>query len=161
MGYKLKLYFVSQCPQIIGQRLSWFMSVGGLGRGLAFLLLGGLSKVSALTRSVTRVYISLCVVCDFVLDNTQRCFDFTLKFYKMKYALYEFIEERSCEIGESRWIVKENEDSFNNNNWISNKVVLVKWPTEFSSKKIIKSTIDPEVVETTTFAAKVIKFGSK
>lgn len=79
----------------------------------------------------------------------------------MKYALFDFVDEKCCEIGESCWIMEEDPESFNNNNWVSNKIVLVKWPTEFSSKKIVKYSIDPERVETLSYAVKVVKFSGK
>ena len=76
----------------------------------------------------------------------------------MKYALFDFIEEKCCEIGESRWIIGEDRESFDNNNWVSNKIVMVKWPKDFSSNKILKLSIDPELVQTKTFAVRVVKF---
>lgn len=78
----------------------------------------------------------------------------------MKYALFEFVIEKSFEIGESRWILREDPDTFNNDCWDSSKEVMVAWPHEFSkvSKKIIKSSIDPNSVENITCIAKVIKF---
>ena len=81
----------------------------------------------------------------------------------MKYALFEFINEKSCEIGETRWIVREDHATFENTSWDTEKEIMVTWPTEFNklSKKIIKSSIDPSSVSTTTFVAKVLKFSGK
>ena len=33
----------------------------------------------------------------------------------MKYALFEFVTEKSCEIGETRWIMREDAEKFENN----------------------------------------------
>ena len=81
----------------------------------------------------------------------------------MKYALFEFVNEKSCEIGETRWITRENPKDFDNKSWDSDREVMVSWPTEFTkvSKKIVKGSIDPLTVPTTTCVAKVLKFSGK
>ena len=81
----------------------------------------------------------------------------------MKYALFEFVSEKSCEVGETRWIVRENSETFNNSQWDWEKEVMVSWPQEFAkiNKKIIKNSIDPKTLPTTTCVAKVIQFSGK
>ena len=53
----------------------------------------------------------------------------------MKFALYEFCEDQSSAIGESSWMVDEDDSSFNNV-WMTNKEVLVRWPK--TSKDYLK-----------------------
>ena len=81
----------------------------------------------------------------------------------MKYALFEFVTEKSCEIGETRWIMREDAEKFENNCWDWDKEVMVAWPRKFSKvhKKIIKGSIDPLSLTTTTCVAKVLKFSGK
>ena len=81
----------------------------------------------------------------------------------MKFALFDFMSDKSCEVGESRWIMREDPKMFNNNSWQFNTEVLVKWPSDFSkiSRKIIKASIDPQNVETETCIAKVLRFSGK
>ena len=81
----------------------------------------------------------------------------------MKYALFEFENEKSCEIGETRWIVREDMKNFDNDNWDWAKSVIVAWPREFSkvNKKIIKNSIDPSSIETTSCVAKTLQFSGK
>ena len=43
----------------------------------------------------------------------------------MKYALFEFINEKSCEIGETRWIVREDHATFENTSWDTEKEIMV------------------------------------
>ena len=83
--------------------------------------------------------------------------------FKMKYALFEFVDEKSCEIGETRWIRHEDATTFENVGWNREKEVMVAWPHEFAkvSKKIVKGSIDPMSVPTTTCVAKVIIFSGK
>ncbi|CAB3984064.1 Hypothetical predicted protein [Paramuricea clavata] len=78
----------------------------------------------------------------------------------MKYALFEFVNEKACEIGETQWITREDPETFQNINWDVEKEIIVAWPTEFSkvSKKIVKGSIDPLKVSTTTCVARVLKF---
>ena len=33
----------------------------------------------------------------------------------MKFALYEFCEDNSCDVGKSQWMIDEDDSSFNNN----------------------------------------------
>ena len=82
---------------------------------------------------------------------------------KMKYAFFEFVDEKSCEIGETRWIRREDASTFKNVDWDREKEVMVAWPREFAklSKKIVKGSIDPTSVQTTTCVAKVIKLCGK
>jgi hypothetical protein len=81
----------------------------------------------------------------------------------MKYALFEFANEKACEVGETRWILRENPDTFKNDSWDCEKEVMVAWPSEFPKihKKIIKGTLDPSALETKTCVAKVRKFSGK
>ena len=84
----------------------------------------------------------------------------------MKYAVFEFVSGKgavTCEVGETRWIVREDEDMFNAALWDFEKDVMVLWPSDCSnlSKKIMKSSIDPETVETTTCVAKIVAFSGK
>ena len=44
----------------------------------------------------------------------------------MKFALYEFCEDNSCDVGESQWMIDEGDSSFNNNDWVVRKEVLVR-----------------------------------
>ena len=84
----------------------------------------------------------------------------------MKYAGFEFVSGKdapSCEVGETRWIVREDENTFNNALWNFEKEVMVLWPSDSSnlSKKIMKSSIDPETIETTTCVARIVIFNGK
>ena len=81
----------------------------------------------------------------------------------MKYALFEFVNEKACEIGETRWITREDPETFQNSSWDVEKEIIVAWPTEFSkvSKKIVKGSIEPLKVSTTTCVARVLKFSGK
>ena len=81
----------------------------------------------------------------------------------MEYVLFEFIAEKTCEVGETTWIIREDPNTFNDACWDSEKEIMVAWPCEYSklSKKIIKSSIDPGYVVTTTCVAKVVKFSGK
>lgn len=81
----------------------------------------------------------------------------------MKYAFFEFVTEKSCEVGETRWILREDPAGFKNIGWDTEKEVMVTWPTKFNklSKKIVKGSIDPSTVTTTTCVARVLKFSGK
>ena len=82
----------------------------------------------------------------------------------MKFALFEFSEEKSCEVGETRWIVGEDSACFNNDKWLFNKEVMVRWPSCDSSrilKRIAKSSADIEDGKATTYSAKIVKFSGK
>ena len=81
----------------------------------------------------------------------------------MKYALFEFVNEKSCEIGETRWIVREDSNKFDNDTWDWKKTVIVEWPREFSKlhKKIIKNSIDPSSIATTSCVAKILRFSGE
>ena len=81
----------------------------------------------------------------------------------MKYVLFEFVSEKACEIEETPWITRENPENFDNTSWDTNREVMVAWPTEFTkvSKKIIKGSIDPSMVETRTCVARVLKFSGE
>ena len=50
----------------------------------------------------------------------------------MKYALFEFVNEKACEIGETRWITREDPESFDNTSWDTEREVMVAWPIEFT-----------------------------
>ena len=81
----------------------------------------------------------------------------------MKYALFEFVSETLVEIGETRWIIREDPKKFENDCWDWEKEVMVAWPKEFTKihKRIVKSSIDPKSLSTTTCVAKVIQFSGK
>ena len=81
----------------------------------------------------------------------------------MKYACFEFVSEKSCEVGETRWIMREDPEGFKNIGWDAEKEVMVAWPTKFHkvSKKIVKGSIDPSMVTKTTCVARVLKFSGK
>ena len=81
----------------------------------------------------------------------------------MKYALFQFISEKSCEVGETQWIVRKDPESFQNDCWDRNKKVMVAWPIEFAklSKKIVKGSIDPDAVATMTCVARILRFSGK
>ena len=83
----------------------------------------------------------------------------------MKFALFEFCQDNSCEVGSSKWILNEDETDFNNEVWLSNKQVLVDWPLltkDYSkwAKKSGKFALD-STCETKTYAARVLKFNGK
>lgn len=83
----------------------------------------------------------------------------------MKFALFEFCEDNCSGVGESMWMVDQDESSFNNKDWVQNKEVLVRWPkaaTDYSkwSNKNGKSPIETGC-ETKTYAARVLKFNGK
>ena len=50
----------------------------------------------------------------------------------MKYALFEFTNEKACKVGETRWILRENQDTFKNVGWDDEKDVMVAWPYNFA-----------------------------
>ena len=81
----------------------------------------------------------------------------------MKFALYEFCEDQSSAIGESSWMVDEDDSSFNNNVWMTNKEVLVRWPKTSKdylkwSNKNGKCQLD---TEWKTYTARGLKFHSR
>ena len=79
-----------------------------------------------------------------------------------KYALFEFPGDKSCEIGEARWITREDPHEFDNDVWDNSKEVMVLWPCDSTRiSRINKYPIDPTLVETETCIAKVIKFSCK
>ena len=86
-----------------------------------------------------------------------------MRLKKMKFAVFEFNKDKSCEVGESRWILQEDPSRFNNEKWDSNKMVMVAWPCGFTdlSRRIMKSSVNPEKVETETCVAKVIRFSGE
>lgn len=76
----------------------------------------------------------------------------------MKWAIFEF-EDSSCEVGESAWILGENQNLFNNDDWFSSKEVTVKWPK--LRKSLTKASVDIDEVETERYVAKIVKFSGK
>lgn len=80
----------------------------------------------------------------------------------MKWAVFEF-EDSSCEVGESAWILGEDESRFNNNDWFSSSKIIVKWPLDCAKlrRTLAKSSVDIEEVETESYSAKVVKFSGK
>lgn len=83
----------------------------------------------------------------------------------MKFALYEFCEDNSCDVGESKWMIDEDDSSFNNNDWVVRKEVLVRWPVQpkdYSkwANKQGKVSLDISC-STKPYAAKVLKFHGK
>lgn len=85
----------------------------------------------------------------------------------MKFALFEFCEDSSCAVGESKWIVDYNNALFKNKDWIARDEIMVCWPTKqkdymkWSSKNGIKGLNESEMVDTKTHVAKVLKFSGK
>lgn len=67
----------------------------------------------------------------------------------MKFALFEFCEDNSSAVGESKWMKGQDESSFNDEDWDKNQEVLVRWPrapkdyTKWSNKNG-KQPIDSE-----------------
>ena len=83
----------------------------------------------------------------------------------MKFALYEFCEDSSCDLGESHWMVGEDDSSFNNDDWVMKKEVLVRWPVQpkdYSkwANKHGKLPLDLGCI-TKTYAARMLKFHGK
>lgn len=83
----------------------------------------------------------------------------------MKFVLYEFCEDNSCDVGESRWMVDEDEFSFINNDWVMRKEVIVCWPVQpkdYSkwANKRGKFLLHLGCI-TKPYAAKVLKFHGK
>jgi hypothetical protein len=83
----------------------------------------------------------------------------------MKFAMYEFCEDSSCDVGESHWMVGEDDSSFNNNDWVMKKEVLVRWPVQpkdYSkwANKHGKFPLDLGCT-TKTYVARVLKFHGK
>ena len=81
----------------------------------------------------------------------------------MKYALFEFMGETCVvEIGETRWILRDQK-KFEHDSWDWQKEVMVAWPNDFAKihKRIVKNSIDPKSLPTTTCVAKVIQFSGK
>ena len=81
----------------------------------------------------------------------------------MKYALFDFTDDKSCAVGEARWIVDEDSSQLNNNQWVFHKEVLVDWPCDYQRllKKITKGSVDVSQVKSKRWAAKVVKFSGK
>ena len=50
----------------------------------------------------------------------------------MKYALFEFVKEKACEIGETRWITRKDPENFNNVSWDIGREMMEAWLTEFT-----------------------------
>lgn len=80
----------------------------------------------------------------------------------MKFALYVFCEDESSAVGESSWISGQDKSTFNNDDWIQDKEVLVRWPEAEKdyikwSNKSGKFPLAPEC-KTKTYAARVLKF---
>ena len=70
--------------------------------------------------------------------------------------------DKSSEVGESAWMVREDQSTFNNDMWDFDRDVLVTWPCDTKViKKIVKSTVDPHAVKTTCCVARVIEFSGK
>ena len=82
----------------------------------------------------------------------------------MKFALFEFVEDKSCAVGKSEWIIGQD-DSFDYEDWVKSTEVLVNWPKQFKdylkwSNKSGKCSIDPEC-EMNSFVARILKFSGK
>ena len=56
----------------------------------------------------------------------------------MKFAIFEF-SDRTCEIGETSWIVGEDKQNFANELWTPSTEVIVKWPKDFAK---IREVVD-------------------
>ena len=81
----------------------------------------------------------------------------------MQYAVFEFLEDKSCEVGETNWINGEDDDMLTNEKWFFNKEIVVEWPCDSRVlKRLPKNmTVDLHKVETKMHPAKVVKFGGK
>lgn len=80
----------------------------------------------------------------------------------MKWAVYEF-DDGACDVGETAWIFGEDENQFNNDDWLSSKEIIVRWPKDCTKlrKTLSKAPIDINEVETESFPAKIVKFCGK
>jgi hypothetical protein len=83
----------------------------------------------------------------------------------MKFALFVFCEDNSCAVGESSWLIDQDESCFNTKDWNTDKEILVRWPKaakDYSkwSNRSGKYPLDSEC-ETKTYAARVLKFSGK
>ena len=80
----------------------------------------------------------------------------------MKFAIFEF-SDRTCEIGETSWIVGEDKQNFTNELWTPSTEVVVKWPKEFAkiSRKLGKLSIDIKEISSSPHTATIVKFGGK
>ena len=78
---------------------------------------------------------------------------------KMRWAVFEF-NDFSCEVGETAWIYGEDEELFNNDDWLFSREVIVKWPRDCNKwRRIIsKVTVDIDEIETDRHPARIIKF---
>ena len=75
----------------------------------------------------------------------------------MQYAVFEFVEDKSCAVRETRWISGEDNDTLTNEKWFFNKEILLRWPCDSTCGK---TPIDLEV-ETKMYSAKIVKFSGK
>ena len=66
-------------------------------------------------------------------------------------------------LGKCAWILREGPKKFENDSWDWQKEVMVAWPNDFAKihKRIVKNSIDPKLLPTTTCVAKVIQFSGK
>ena len=80
----------------------------------------------------------------------------------MQYAVFEFVEDKSCAVGETRWISGEDNDKLTNEKWFFNKEILLRWPCDSTRilKRLGKTPIDLEV-ETKMYSAKIVKLSGK
>ena len=84
----------------------------------------------------------------------------------MKYPVFEFIEDKSCEVGETSWISGEDNDTFTNDEWFFNKEIVFQWPKSKDATRFMKSRSKniPVVInkfDTKRHTAKVVKFGGR
>lgn len=80
----------------------------------------------------------------------------------MKWALFEF-EDFSCEVGESAWVIGEDERLFNNDDWFQSKEIVVRWPKDWAKlrKASQKTSVDIDEVEIERYPAKIVKFSGR
>ncbi len=80
----------------------------------------------------------------------------------MKFAIFEF-EDQTCEIGETLWIVNEDESKFTNDLWLSSQKVVVQWPKDFGkvARKLGKMPIKTDDIASTFCTATIVKFNGK
>ena len=95
--------------------------------------------------------------------SVQRFLHYSLQYTKsMKLAIFEF-EDKTCEIGETSWILHEDEGNLNNEDWQLSREVIVKWPKDFGkvSRKIGKTSVDIEEIDSILCTAHIIAFSGK
>ena len=80
----------------------------------------------------------------------------------MKWEIFEF-EDRTCEIGQTSWILNEDERKFTNDVWLFKTEIAVRWPKDFGkvARKLGKTPVDISEVSSILCTATIIKFSGK